>query len=1063
MRKFLPILLGILSSLPSFARDFEYTFEGQTITYTVIDEDAKTCKTKEGILTPGDGISSGNSISGSLSIPSKASDGITEYTVIEIGVLSFTYNTELKSITIPNSVTTIGEYAFAGCNNIPEINLPSSLNTIDAGAFWSCTLLPSVTIPKSITTIGNDAFSDCENLTDIYFYADSCIWKDSDIISSSFVSPIFSEAVNNVTFGENVKCIPNYAFYGCSNISTITLPQTLKSIGRDAFGRCTKLTTISLPASLNKIGDFAFETCTNLTDLYFNADSCTNCSMYAFTGTNISNLVIGENVKNIPSYAFYGLDKITSVSIPKSVTRIEHNAFSGCIGLKKAEFESLESLCNINFSNKESNPLAYAQHLYIAGEEITDLVIPETISQIGSFTFRDCTYLNSVSFPSSLKRVDREAFNGCINLTKTNFASIESLCDIYFSDDTSNPLYFTHKLFIAGEEITDLVIPESVKEINYHTFNSCPYLTSITFPESTQYIYGNNFTDCHNLKSITLQSSTPPVFLIETSFLNIERSCAIYIPENALSKYLSSCWGIFENIKGLGGSDLSTIIQDSGITYRLLEDETAIVLKNDDLSVKNISIPSKISHDGKKYSVESIAIQSFSECDSLKSIVLPNSITSIGLYAFNSCDSLTNVSLPNSLKTIGAGAFYKCAKLESIDLPDNLTTIGQEAFALCGSLSIITIPENISYIGCGAFIDSNLSHIFFNATNCEFCGGKLYANDPYLTPAFYCRTVPHQSIHIGDNVKKIPDYAFFGCSMDSIRIGKSVTHIGIQPFSVCSNLKEVHIPSSIKEIRYGAFAFSPITNFYIADPNKYARISFEEPIIYFDLKGETRGGASNLALYLENHDTPIRSLVIGGKEPISDFAFFYAQDLERVRIKDGAPIGESAFEGCSNLKEICIETPSLGSNAFAECNEITDIYCLTATPPTAPDNAFSKYDGVNLHVPIGKSDAYGSSTPKEDIMQIYSTSDQCWRLFFNTTESDFADIDSRFAPDYDYIAGIEELTNTISNECKPIDYTKPYDIYTIYGQRIECTTVEKLQPGIYIIRQGSSTEKVFRQ
>ena len=159
------MMLGVLIALPGLSRDFTYEYEGQTLTYTVINENAKTCKTKDGFWNGGSRPDPGNIVSGELVIPSVAKDGDVEYSVSSIGEVAFYDCSGLTSVTIPNSVTTIGNNAFYFCTGLTSVTLPNSVTTIGNNAFCYCTGLTSVTIPNSVTTIGNDAFYDCTGLT----------------------------------------------------------------------------------------------------------------------------------------------------------------------------------------------------------------------------------------------------------------------------------------------------------------------------------------------------------------------------------------------------------------------------------------------------------------------------------------------------------------------------------------------------------------------------------------------------------------------------------------------------------------------------------------------------------------------------------------------------------------------------------------------------------------------------------------------------------------------------------------------------------------------------------
>ena len=159
MKKLLLSMLGVLMALPAMARDFKYTYEGQTLTYTVIDEDAKTVKTKEGYYMDG-GNYSGNGVSGDLVLPSEVYDGDIKYTLTEIGYNAFC-RTDLTSVTIPNSVTYIGWCAFSECSGMTSVTIPESVKSIADYAFQGCLSLTSVTIPDSVESIGTKAFYYC--------------------------------------------------------------------------------------------------------------------------------------------------------------------------------------------------------------------------------------------------------------------------------------------------------------------------------------------------------------------------------------------------------------------------------------------------------------------------------------------------------------------------------------------------------------------------------------------------------------------------------------------------------------------------------------------------------------------------------------------------------------------------------------------------------------------------------------------------------------------------------------------------------------------------------------
>lgn len=142
MKKVLLLFICVWIAFPGFTRDFSDTYEGQTLIYTVIDEEAKTCKTKDGHLFYG----AGNDVSGDLVIPAEVSDGSSNYTVISIGNYAFSDCNDLTSISIPNSVTFIGDYAFYECSGLTSISIPNSVTSIDYNAFYGCDNLETVSL-----------------------------------------------------------------------------------------------------------------------------------------------------------------------------------------------------------------------------------------------------------------------------------------------------------------------------------------------------------------------------------------------------------------------------------------------------------------------------------------------------------------------------------------------------------------------------------------------------------------------------------------------------------------------------------------------------------------------------------------------------------------------------------------------------------------------------------------------------------------------------------------------------------------------------------------------------
>ena len=241
------------------------------------------------------------------------------------------------SVTIPNSVTSIGDYAFMGCSSLTSVSIPNSVTSIGRQAFFECISLTSVSIPNSVTFIGNYAFSICKGLT-------------------------------SVTIPNSVKSIGTGVFDGCSSLISVTIPNSVTSIGSNAFNCCSSLTSITveegntiydsrndcnaiietatntlilgcqntiIPGSVTSIGWCAFDCCIGLTSVTI-PNSVTNIDYRAFSYcSGLTSVTIPNSVTSIGRCAFEYCTGLTSVTIGNSVTSIGDDAFSYCSGLKE--------------------------------------------------------------------------------------------------------------------------------------------------------------------------------------------------------------------------------------------------------------------------------------------------------------------------------------------------------------------------------------------------------------------------------------------------------------------------------------------------------------------------------------------------------------------------------------------------------------------------------------------------------------------------------------------------------------------------------------------------------
>ena len=290
--------------------------------------------------------------------------GNTHYSSIDGVLYNYVQDTLIQcpgaktSVTIPNSVTSIGEEAFYGCSGLTSVTIPNSVTSIGNSAFWGCSSLTSVTIPNSVTSIGGSAFSDCSGLTSInvasgnthyssidgvlYNYTQDtliqCPGAKTSVTIPNSVTSIGNSAfdgcsgLTSVTIPNSVTSIGNIAFWGCSGLTSVTIPNSVTSIGNSAFYGCSGLTSITIPTGVTSIGESAFSGCSGLTMLNFNAINCQDFYFSPFDAS-LTTVNIGDSVQRIPADFVRNCSGLTYVTIGNDLTSIGDRAFYECINL----------------------------------------------------------------------------------------------------------------------------------------------------------------------------------------------------------------------------------------------------------------------------------------------------------------------------------------------------------------------------------------------------------------------------------------------------------------------------------------------------------------------------------------------------------------------------------------------------------------------------------------------------------------------------------------------------------------------------------------------------------
>ncbi len=407
----------------------------------------------------------------------------------------------------------------------------------------------------------------------------------------------------------------------------------------------------------------------------------------------------------------------------------------------------------------------------------------------------------------------------------TELYSLKALNRCHSSkDSTNNYLIFslnkeTEEYEVEGvkdRDIEEIIIPSSYQEkpvtsIANHAFCNCEDLTSVILPDTIKTIGANAFAYCKVLTSIIIPDSVVSIdrgAFGGTELISITTPC--FNEARTADDHLGYIFGAYsfsDNGECVPPS-LKTVILTKGT-------QIAPYAFNGCKNLTSITIPD---------SIISIGKSAFSDCDSLTSITLPDSIASIGEYAFNNCKSLTSVTIPNNVTSIGKAVFGNCDSLTSITIPDSVTSICACAFEACTSLTSVTIGNAVTAIDDYAFNGcTNLTSLTVKQGNPKHhSAGNCLIETAAKTLAAGCKS---SVIPTDGSVITIKDRAFRGCEgLTAITIPDGVTSIGSNAFAVCTGLTSITIPDSVASIGYGAFsACTSLTTITI--PNSVTNIS----------------------------------------------------------------------------------------------------------------------------------------------------------------------------------------------------------------------------------------------
>lgn len=365
-------------------------------------------------------------------------DGVTIQAISDV---AFQERKNLKRVTLPGTLKSVGYYAFYKCTGLKEVTIGDGVPLVESNAFRGCSNLERVRLPKDITTIYQFTFDQCSSLKE-------------------------------VNIPENVTCIGKSTFGGCSSLKSITFPDKLETIEPYAFSDCTSLQAIEIPDSVTSIGNAAFKNCKNAQTLTL-GNSLTELGAGTFSGCeSLTRVAYPASLKAVGGMS--DCKNLTEVVIPDTATEIMQAAFSGCKQLQEIKLpSSLKTIGSFAFS----------------GSGIQELTIPDGVAALEKFTLQKCVDLQSVTLPDGMTEIGESVFSGCQSLKTIQLpSSLKTLGDSAF--------------MFSG--LTELTIPEGVTALPYSLFWRCKNLTSVTLPSSVKVIGNNAFSECTALTSIVL-------------------------------------------------------------------------------------------------------------------------------------------------------------------------------------------------------------------------------------------------------------------------------------------------------------------------------------------------------------------------------------------------------------------------------------------------------------------------------------------------------------------------------------------------------------------------------
>lgn len=818
---------------------------------------------------------------------------------IASGVFSNCSN--LKSVTIPQSITILPDSLFYQCTSLQSANIPAATRKIGSQCFMGCYQLRQITIPEGVETLGSNCFCNT-GLTQITIPASVKTTNYGVLSACTALQTIsFANGTQKIPYNTLMNCyareiqipssvreIESGIFSNMENLEKITVADGNTSFLTDSFGALyskdmTRLLAVpvsstskrfTLPKSVREseygifrgyigIEEFAFEEGT-ISPAYIDLNgnytvhtvfipAQTMSISSSFNGEGVERFVVDSNNTRYKSgedgvlyskdgynlCAYPAAKESASFTIPKEVSYTEYNAFSNNAYLKTLVVE------NGAYRMPEIRNMPFLQ----------ELQIPESIYSFGSIS--DCPNLTKITIDSNNRYFKTETDG---NVYSKDGRELVRCLPANTGDVFTLPAATTrigYDAFANCDKLKTVILHDQLTEIASSAFWMCTALENVTVPNNVTEIQYSTFYGCTALKTVTIGAS-------------VRR-----INGSAFSRCTS----------------LESIIISANNTY-FISDALGVLL--DSGRTVLIKCPPMAAVDA--YSV-------------------PSTVTEIGEGAFESCTVLRSINLPESLRYIGSRAFENCTSLQSIHIPESVETIEGSAFYGCTALNEIALPQSGTSISSGAF--SNTA--FYNdASNWD--GSLLYAQ-AYLLAAKSENIANSVTVRAG--TKYITGGVFNSSSLESATLPDGLLTIGESAFGWCRNLKTLTLPDSVTCIDDAFYGCTALQSVHLSANLRSMNSAFSQCT---SLKSVTIPAS---VTDMQSAFSSVETVSFAdGMTVIPSSAFRWSETLKSVTLPESlTEIGEEAFYYCTALQTITLpeNVTTIGRCAFYNCTALQSI------------------------------------------------------------------------------------------------------------------------------------------